>query len=181
MKKGIFTIEDLRERSTIDPLDRNPYDPCWHFTGSKSRDKTPRIHTLDHDRIEKRVMSGPKAVWNIAKGEGPGDKLVYRTCCCHDCVNPWHHALANDKAEIGAYIAQAGFRKGTAIESRRANARKGWAAQGITPASPAVVLACRAAPASVTSTALGLLHGLDRTTVSAIRRLKSHKHVVEEV
>lgn len=29
-ERGILTVEDLQRRSVMDPLDRNPYDPCWH-------------------------------------------------------------------------------------------------------------------------------------------------------
>lgn len=174
-KRGMLTPADLRARSRIDPLDANPYDPCWHWLGAKATDGVPRIWTVDHDRIEKRTMSGPKAVWNIAKGKGTGDRLAYRTCVACDCVNPTHHALATDKAEIGAHIARTGSRKGTAIPQRRANAIKAREAAGIATTPREIVLAAWAWIGS--NVAFAKLHGICHTTVSRIRRGESHKQV----
>jgi hypothetical protein len=170
---SMLTKDDLRRHSRIDPLDRNPYDPCWLWQGAKATDGTPRIWTLDYERIEKRCMSGPKAVWNIAHGRGTGDKLTYRTCVNCDCVNPTHHALAADKAEIGAHIAKVGVRKGTALAQRRANIRIAHAANGIQPTPTEIVLAAR--EWTGTNMEFARLHGMCHTTVSRIRRGESHR------
>jgi hypothetical protein len=130
-RRGIACSADLKARSTIDPLDRNPYDPCWHWTGSKAQDGVPRIWALDHDIVEKHSMSGPKAVWNISRSKGTGDRLAYRTCCSTDCVNPGHIALAKDKAEIGAHIAAIGHRKGKRLVQRMAALKRAWAQRGL--------------------------------------------------
>jgi hypothetical protein len=174
-KRGMTTVQALRARSTVDPYDRNPYDPCWHWTGAKAVDGTPRMWTVDHDRAEKRSISGPKAVWNISRGRGTGQYFAYRTCVACDCVNPSHHALAASKAEIGAHIKRMGSRKGTAVPQRRENAKLAHAARGIVPVSPEVVRAARAWVG--TNVAFAELHGISHTTVSRIRRGDSHRGV----
>jgi len=168
---SILTIEDLKSRSVRDPVTH-----CWHWQGAFSAGN-PRIWTLDHERIEKRSMSGPKAVWNIAHGKPPMDRLVFRACGCKECVNPAHLKTAKDKAEIGEHIRRAGFRKGTATEARRANALKAIEAMGIVPTAPDVVIAVRAATG--TGIAIAAQFGLSHQTVSKIRRGESHKHLLE--
>jgi hypothetical protein len=69
-------------------------------------------------------------------------------------------------------------RKGTHVEQRRANARKAHAATGkVTP--PEVVLAVRRD--SGTLAEIGARHGINRSTVSRIRRGESHRHLLETV
>jgi hypothetical protein len=177
MTRGITTTAHLRARSTIDPYDRNPYDPCWHWTGAKATDGTPRIWTFDHERGDKRCMSGPKAVWNISRGAAPIGKLVYRKCVVCDCVNPGHLVLAASRTEIGANVAKVGSRKGTSVEQRRANVRKAWAARGITVTPTEIVLACRAAPKETSNIELAREHNICHTTVSQIRLGLSHKTI----
>lgn len=171
--RGILRIADLYARS-----ERRPESNCWHWIGAVSSDGvSPRIWTLDHDRVEKRVMSGPRAVWNIAHGRGPGERLAYMHCCNSRCVNPQHVRTAADKAEIGARLAEHGKRKGTNMEQRVANASKGWAARGITVTSPEIVRAVRAAVG--TNVAVGLRLGIAHQVVSSIRKGKSHRGVLE--
>lgn len=98
-RRGFATIEDLKRRSVVDPVTH-----CWHWQGAKAvTDGIPRIHAFDHQRGEKRTMSGPRAVWNIAHNESPR-ALVYRGCQTTDCVNPAHHRQAWTAAEIGQHI-----------------------------------------------------------------------------
>ena len=173
LKRGILRIGDLYARS-----ERRPGSNCWHWLHAMSSDGvSPRIWTLDHDRTEKRVMSGPRATWNIAHGRGLGDRLAYMHCCNSRCVNPQHVRTAADKAEIGAHIAANGKRKGTSVEQRAANARKGWAARGITVTPPEIVRAVRAA--SGTNVAIGVRFGIAHQVVSRIRRSDSHRAVLE--
>lgn len=168
--RGIATPADLRRMSTIDPLDRNPYDPCWTFTGALGTDGRPRIHTWCHAQNRKRSMSGPTAVWNIKTGKAPGDRLPYRTCFKAACVNPGHHALAADYAEIGRAAAAAGSRKGKAIEQRRAAAAAGRAVQGIVKTPADIVEAIQRAPAIVSGRELAALLGVTTSVVSRYRR-----------
>ena len=170
MSRGIATTADLLRRSVMDPHDRNPYDPCWHWRGALSTDGTPRIWTVDIDRGIKTTLSGPRAVHYIATGRPLQDLLAFRKCGSTDCVNPGHHATAKDKAEIGAFIAAAGWRKGTHVEQRRANVKLAHAACGVAPTPEPIVLAIRQAPDIVTSTELGALFGLSPQATSAIRR-----------
>lgn len=174
---SILTINDLRIRSNIDPT-----TGCWHFTGSLSRDGVPRIHTLDYERDEKRVMSGPKAVWNIAHCCAPrAGWLVFRRCVTADCVNPVHMGQAASRKEIGAHIRLNGARKGVAVEQRQANLIKARAAAGIVPTSEPIVISIRAADTDITSRALSKLHGIAEQTVSRIRRGQSHRHLLPTI
>jgi hypothetical protein len=66
------------------------------------------------------------------------------------------------------------------MEARRANASKGWEAQGISPISPEAVQAIRNAAPKVTNVALALAHGRHPSTISLIRLNKSHKHLLLE-
>ena len=174
MKRGVLTVADLRDRSRIDPV-----SGCWHWLGAKATDGTPRIWTLDYDRVEKKSISGPRAVFQISHGCAPRQGwIAFRRCVTTDCVNPVHVDQARDKRAVGEHIRLSGRRKGTAVESRRANLLKAHAANGITPTPREVVLACRAAADSVTNKALGELYGIDHTTVSRIRLGQSHRGVV---
>ena len=177
MKRCIATTKCLQARSVMDPHDRNPYDPCWHWRGALSTDGTPRIWTVDLDRGIKTALSGPKAVHYIATGRPLQGLLAFRTCGSRQCVNPGHHATAASKAEIGAFIAAAGWRKGTHVEKRRANVALAHAANGIKPTPAPIVAAIRQAPSTVTNGELCALFGLSPQTASAIRLGKSRAGV----
>jgi hypothetical protein len=127
-------------------------------------------------------MSGPRAVWNIAKQCGLGQRLAYMHCVTSLCVNPEHVYSASDKAEIGANVVRSGKRKGTAMAARRANAAKAHIANGITVTPPEVVRAIRAVGigrGTATNIELAAKYGIWHTTVSMIRRGKSHRHLLE--
>jgi len=172
--RGVLTVEALRSRCTVDPVSH-----CWHWTGAISSDGIPRIHTFDHAVGDKRVLTGPRAAWNIAHGEAPpADRMVFRCCGERLCLNPAHLRLAATKAEIGLHWRRAGFRLGTALDARRANAAKAQAARGITPTDSAVVLAIRQAPAEASNVELAQRFGVAHQTVSRIRRGQSHRHLL---
>lgn len=170
MTRGITTIAALKSRCIVDHATH-----CWLWQGACS-DGHPRVHAFDHARGEKRVMPGTRAAWNVAFGEDPPAwALVYRGCQRQLCLNPAHLRLARDRADIGQHIRRAGTRKGTHLEARRANQRKACAAQGMKLVSPDVVEAIRLAPPEVTGRALVELHGVNRTTVSRIRRGEGYR------
>lgn len=170
----ITSIEQLKARCTVDHATH-----CWLWTGATTGTYgVPAIWCFDHRRGEKRTMSGPSAVWNIAHGEAvPVGNLIFRACCRVLCLNPAHLRRARTKAEIGEHQRRAGSRKGTGLESRRANIVKAWESAGIVPTKPEVVRAIRSAPPSVTGRALAARYGLARSTVSRIRIGQSHKVV----
>ena len=168
--RGIRTVGDILARCRT-----NTVTGCWHWLGAMSTDGIPRIHTFDHERGDKRTMSGPKAAWNIAHNAAPRPGwLVFRSCQVRDCMNPVHLSQARDKAEIGQHIRRAGTRIGTALVSRRANIAKAMAANGVTPTSAAIVSAIRLAPPEITGLQLAAIHGIASQTVSLIRRYRSH-------
>ena len=176
-RRGIATIADVKARCIVDPL-----TGCWHWQGARSCAKggkpaLPTMHTFDPRRGEKRVMSGPLAVWCIAHGEAPNAPLVYRGCGCDDCLNPVHLRLARSHAEIGLHQRRSGSRKGKNTEQRRANMAKGRQTRGIVETPAEVVLAIRAAPETVTGRALARLHGVSESTVSKIRLGRSRVDV----
>lgn len=171
MRRGVATIDDLRVRSIVDAVTR-----CWHWQGAMSTG-TPRIWAFDHAIGDKRAMSGSEAVWNIAHGESPKPMLVFRSCFCADCVNPVHHRKARNKAEIGLALRNAGVRKGTHVEQRRAAVLQAQIASGCVPTAPEIVRAVRAAPEIVSGRELAALFGLSQQTVSRMRRGESHRSV----
>ena len=170
----LLTIADVRARCIVD------HDTgCWAWQGALSSDGTPRMHTLDYERKEKRTMCGPKAMWNIAYGEAPRTGwLVFRRCLNRMCLCPVHLGQARNPAELGRHIALNGKRKGNSIEARRANLLLAMAGSGIKPTSPEIVRACRAAGPEVTGLSLAATHGIAQQTVSRIRRGESHRGVV---
>lgn len=170
---SVLRISDLYARS-----ERRPGSGCWHWLGATSTDGSPRIHTYDHDRCDKRSMSGAKAVWNISRSCGTAGKLAFRLCLMRDCVKPDHIALALSKAEIGAHIAARGGRKGTHLQARRLNAGKAWAARKVAVTPPETVLAIRGMQGS--NVAIGRALGMRHQTVSRIRRGESHRHLLSE-
>ncbi len=172
---SLLRIEEVRARCNMDRVTH-----CWVWTGATSSDGVPRIHTFDHARLEKRTMSGPMAVWNIAHGEAPRQGHMVMRCCGRKlCLNPAHLRQFRDKAEMGLHIRRAGWRKGTAMESRRANVKLAQAAAGTVATPPDVVLAIRAEPAQTTNKALGERYGISHQTVSRIRLGQSHRHLME--
>jgi hypothetical protein len=172
--RGLLKVEAVKARCIVDAATH-----CWLWQGAASTEGTPRIYTFDHERGEKRTMSGPRAMWNIAHQEAPPSwaPLVFRCCGKAACVNPAHLRTARDKAEIGLHIRRSGHRVGTALESRQASQRLAMAAQGITPTAPDVVRAIRAANPAETSVALAARHHMAVQTVSRIRRGESHKGI----
>jgi len=170
-KHAALRIVDLHYRS-----ERRPGSTCWWWLGAMASDKvSPRIWTLDYERIEKRAMTGPRAVWSIKHQAGMGTRLAFMACMNSSCVNPEHVGTAADKAEIGAHIAASGKRKGNSTKQRRANVRKAWAATGVAITPPEVVRALRASVG--THKALGIAFGMAHSTVSRIRRFESHRDV----
>jgi len=176
MKRGIATVAALREHSVFDPRTF-----CWHWQGAKSTEGVPRIWAFDHERGDKRVMPGPKAVWNIAFARAPRG-LAFRRCGCTDCVNPAHHGEAPDKAAIGLHVRRAGWRKGTHVEQRRASLAKAQRAAGVTPTPAHIVAAIRSADPKTTNVAMAAQFGITHQTVSEIRRGNSRRdaHLEEE-
>lgn len=172
MKRGVTTIEALRARSVFDP-----HTFCWHWQGAKAPDGVPRIWTFDHARGDKRVLSGPKAVWNIAHGRAPHG-LAFRRCGCTDCVNPAHHGEAPDKAAIGLHIRRAGWRKGTHVEARTANLVHAHAANGITPTPAPIVAEILTADERETNRSIARRLNLSDQVVSTIRRGLSRRNVI---
>lgn len=174
MTRGTNKVTDLWAKS-----ERAEGSTCWQWLGAKSDGgKTPRMWTFDHDKGEKLVMPGPRAVWNIANQAGLGSRFAFMRCCNSLCVNPAHVGVAESRAEIGAHIAANGKRKGSHVEARRLNLVKAWAGSGKTLTPPETVLAIRAATG--TGRAIGLQFGVNERIVSKIRRGESHLNVTKE-
>lgn len=161
MSRGVLRVQDLYARS-----ERRAGSACWHWLGAKC-DGQPRIWTFDHDRGEKRVMTGPRAVWNIATGSGMGSDKAHMTCVNTECVNPKHVGRFADLAAIGASVARSGKRKGMHLAQRLSAARKGWAARGIVPMPPETIAAIGVAEG--TNIAIGKQFGIAHQLVSRIR------------
>lgn len=162
---AILTVEDLRRNSVIDPQPNG----CWHWQRAKGPYGIPVIHTIDYERVTKRAMTGPRAVWNIAHGKAP-EGLAFRRCGCADCVNPVHIACAPSQAEIGLHQRRAGSRKGKHLEAVTANLAKARASQGRIDTPEHLVREIRRAPDTETSLSISQRLGLGYTAVCKIRR-----------
>lgn len=169
--RGIASVSDLRANSRAIPLG------CWHWLGAMEKG-TPRIWTFDNDKGDKTVLSGPRAVWNIAFGTLRG-RIAYMGCFNRDCVNPLHVRAAANRAEHGAAIARSGARKGKQTAEQLASAAKGRAAQGIVDTPVEIVEEIRAAPPDITGRQLAEQFGLSFSTVCRIRRRDRRAAVAE--
>ena len=170
----LFTLEQVRALCIVDKD-----TGCWNYQGAVGATGRFYFFTLDYGVTEKRTMQAPRAVWHIAHQEAPrAGWIVYRRCVNQRCLCPVHLGQARNGAEIGQHIALSGKRKGTFIESRRANLLLALAGSGIKPTSPEIVRACRAAGPEVSGRALAALHGIAQQTVSRIRRGDSHQGIV---
>jgi hypothetical protein len=161
--RGIRTVQDLLARSR-----RDPFTHCWHWLRAMSHGK-PAIHTYDHEFGDKRVMSGPRAVWNIAHGESPGARVIWRRCGHRDCVNPAHMQAMPDHASMFAAMTRQGRYKGARSDAQKEITlrMRMKLAQNITPMHVADEI--RGMPKTVTGRAIAQQFGLSETTVSRIR------------
>lgn len=164
--RGIATVDDLRRMSDIDPVTR-----CWHYRGAKAPNGQPRIWAFDHDKGDMASLSGPRAVWNIAHGCGPGRWLAFRWCFVGDCVCPAHHKLARDVAEICRAAKRAGVKWGPPPEVRRVGLVAARRAAGIAETPADVVLRVRElfATGGRTGKAIAAEMGLSESVVSRIK------------
>lgn len=163
----MLTVDDLKAWSV-----RKAADFCWHWKGCH------RIHTFCHDRGQKRSMTIPQAVWNIAHGEGLGRMIPFRTCATPNCVCPAHYRLAGSHAEMMGVIQRLGRWKGKGIEAKIKNLRHAWAKQdNITPDH--IVRQIRSAPPEKTNVQISTETGVTVWCVSRIRRGESRKGVME--
>ena len=173
MKRGILTVADLRACCDV-----NQTNGCWIWQGGRTNG-APRLWTFDHERGEKRVMTGPKGVWNIAHQAAPRKGwLVFRRCQVRLCMHPVHMGQARNLIELGKHIQLLGSQKGTMDAQRHANLVKARESQAVTSTPREVVLACRSAGADVTNVSLARLHGIGPSTVGRIRRGLSRCDVV---
>lgn len=175
MTRGLLTVEAVKARCIVDKATH-----CWDWQGAMGSEGTPRIYTFDHERGEKRPMSGPKAMWNIAHQEAPPRyaPLVYRCCGNRACLNPAHLRNAGGRAEIGESIARSRRWKGKSTPAQRTGYMLGLTAQGITPTAPDVVRAIKAESTLVAGRAIAAKYEVSESIVSRIRRGKSHKGIL---
>lgn len=172
-KVGIATVDDLRARCVT-----NRATHCWEWQGARqcrgpnAEKGMPVMHAFDHARGEKRTMSGPKAVWNIAHGRAPlPGYRVFRACGCTTCVNPAHMREAKNQAEIGLHLRRSGALKGREMSAAaRAVLRKSHEAAGIVYIPDEKVEAIRSASPEITGRELSRRLGVSEQAVSRIRR-----------
>lgn len=172
IKRGLATIADVRARCVV-----NPATHCWEWQGARQyrtpvSQGMPVMHAFDHALGDKRTMSGPLAMWNIAFGQAPrpGCK-VFRACGCPTCLNPAHLREAKSEAEIGLHLRRSGTLKGRPRTAGQVDTiRKMHEAAGIVSTPADKVQAIRSAPAEVTGRVLSAQLGLSEATVSRIRR-----------
>lgn len=174
-KRGITTVADIRDRCKVDPATH-----CWQWTGAASDGNQPRMHAFCHRVGEKRTMSGPEAVWNIAHGESPAGWLVYRTCCNVGglCLNPAHLKRARNREEGGRIIRSSGRLKGVRTEAQIQSTRETMLKRGIKTLPDATVLAIRAQPAGRMNIDIAREFGVAETVSSRIRLGRSYRHLL---
>ncbi len=172
VRRGVATIDDLRARSVLNQSTR-----CWHWQGAKIKG-APRIWTLHLDDMEKRVLSGPRAVWYIAHGTTLGNRVAYMACWNKDCVCPVH-VRSCQKSEFNHVAALAGvFNKTPAARAAcLVNAAKARAARNAVDTPAETVLAVRAAAGTASQTEIARSMGISKTVVSRILRGETFRHL----
>jgi hypothetical protein len=171
----VITLADLKARCIVDAITH-----CWIWQGGKTRGK-PSIYTIDYAKQTKCVMSGPRAAWQIAHECAPSrGAKVYRTCTNELCVNPAHlRQLFGGQKAMAAHLAATGTLKGQGrfTPGRQAALLKARAVRN-RDVPDSVVLAIRAAPASVSALALAGIHGVHHSTAARIRNGETRTNVV---
>lgn len=174
-RRGVATIDDLRARSVIDPSTR-----CWIWQCA-SIHGSPRIWALHIDEMDKRVLSGARAVWYIAHGTKLGSNVAFMSCWNKACVCPVH-VRAAPKGEVNRLAGRAGVysRSPLAHAANVVNARKARAARGVVDTPAHVVLAVRAAAGTGTQEEIGQRLGLSKTVASRILRGATYRHLLAD-
>jgi hypothetical protein len=179
--RGVLRVQDLYSHS-----ERRPGSTCWWWTGAAAThpgtvNRSPRIWTFDHARGDKRVLSGPQAVFNITHRAAPPEgHRAYMRCLNSMCVRP-ECVTSGTMLQIGAAIAASGKRKGTHVEARRACAALGRAKLAIVDTPADKVAAVLLAPASEQNQQIAERLGMTRQTVSRIRAGKSRRGAANDI
>lgn len=166
IRRGVATIADIRERCIVDPVTH-----CWHWQGGmSSENRLPAIFAFCHERGEKRVMPGTKAVWNIAHGRAPlaGWLVMRGGNCSRDCLNPVHLREVKSRGEVARNLSWAGKLKGVAVAQKRAAAAKARAAKGAKDQAPETVAAIRALLGTMSQVAIAAQTGVSKGVVNRI-------------
>lgn len=173
-RRGVATIDDLRARSIIAPATR-----CWLWQGA-TIGGAARIWTLHLDRMDKGVLSGPRAVWYIAHGTPLHSRIAYMACWTKGCVCPVHVRAAENKTVLNRVAAQAGvfIKSPAARKSNEANLLKARQARGVADTPPETVLAIRAAAGKALQKNIAAEFGLTKTMVSRIIRGETYRHLL---
>jgi len=169
MKRGINTIDDLLARSIVDPVTH-----CWHWQAAKI-DGRPRIWTADLDMMDKRVLSGPRAVWYIAHGSRLFSLRAYMGCWTRDCVCPVH-VRRGTQLQVNAATSRAGLlaRPPGSCDAHLAKAR---IKAGHVDTPHDVVAAVRAAAGTGTGVELAKRFGVTKSVACRILRGQTYKNV----
>ena len=176
MRRGIGNIDDLRARSVLDPTTR-----CWIWQGAQVGG-APRIWALHIDEMDKKVLSGPRAVWYIAHGTKLGARVAYMSCWNKRCVCPVH-VRSTEKGRLTHLAALAGvFKRSTASQAaNKANINLARAARGVVDLPAETVLAVRAAAGTGTQIEIGQRFGVSKSMVSRMLRGKTYRHLLPDV
>lgn len=161
IKRGVNTVDDLRERSGRDPVTL-----CWHWKFSTSNGR-PAMWTFDYDRGEKRVLSGPRGVWFIAHGTPLGNRIAYMRCFTSDCVCPVHVAYASTRAELNSALGRSGKLDGH-HEARRRGLEAAWAARHKQWTPPDVIAEVRRLSGTMSASAISRELGISKSTACRI-------------
>lgn len=83
---SVRTLEDLLGRCVIDDI-----TGCWHLRTPRGRPIRTGKQTYSVNLHQRGKMPATRAAWMLSSGQPPrADQVVFRTCGCHDCVNPLH-------------------------------------------------------------------------------------------
>jgi hypothetical protein len=171
LPRGITTVDDLRERSIVDPATH-----CWQWQGATHKGHAA-MWAFDHARGEKRTLRGPLAVWNLAHGEAPPPGWIIFVGCGNPlCVNPAHQRRAKDRKEYGAHVRRAGWLRGIAVDKKVAALKKARAARGVVDTPAAVVELVRSMP-DLPGAEVARRLGIDKSRVYDIRAGRTHASI----
>lgn len=163
------TLDEVRDRCVIIPSDDSDDGrEHWIFQGSTSKLGVMGIHapdfTLDPTGQTQVRQTARRAVRHIVTGKAiPRGWRVWSRCQVKGCVHPACIACGNLKA-YGRARRKSGIDRGR-IKRILANRRNSDLQRKVTPGMAQEFLR-----STETSVALGLRHGIDRTTVQRVRR-----------
>jgi len=165
---GVNSVERLRERCYIDPL-----NGCWHWRQSFSNG-LPRVSVKCPETGERKNMRGRRAALTLKGGKLlKSGWLAYRSASCEssDCVNP-DHSFAGPPRAAGKAVTALGIWK-EQPNRIAANTKINRSKRKLTPEQVAMAL-----ESPLSDCELGRQLNVSSTTINALRRGRTYRNTM---